>query len=362
MVMTTVRTIVCQLVPTPEQVIEIDATLDAFAQACEFAAATARTIDSTNKVKVQHACYREIRTRFGLSANLAIRAIARACAALAVPAKMHSTFQPTSVDYDARIFAFQEWNWTFGLTLLKGRVKIATVLGERQKSLLKGRKPTSAVLVKRRDGQYFLHVQLTQEAPEPIAIQGTLGVDLGRRRVAVDSDETIYEAEETHRVGKHYPKVRRSAQAKGTRGSKRFLKRLSGREKRHQRAINHKISRAIVNKAKATGRAIVLEDLTGIRKRTKVRKADRYRQQSWSFFQLRSFIEYKAQDAGVPVILVDPAYTSQTCHLCGERGHRNDLVFSCTNHGEFDADINTAKFLAVAGAGVTQPELADLPV
>ena len=59
---------------------------------------------------------------------------------------MHSQFEPTSIDYDARIFAFQEWNWTFGLTLLSGRVKLATGLGERQKSLLKGQKPTSATL------------------------------------------------------------------------------------------------------------------------------------------------------------------------------------------------------------------------
>jgi putative transposase len=358
--METTRTVVCKLAPTPKQAAAIDATLAAFAGACDHAADAARRLGSTNKVKVQHACYREIRETFGLSANLAIRAIARACAALKVPAKMHSKFEPTSIDYDARIFAFQEWNWTFGLTLLSGRVKLATCLGERQKSLLKGQKPTSATLVKRRNGEYFLHVQLTGEAPEPLKPKGTLGVDLGRRRVAVDSDGTIHEATEVNRVRSHYPKVRRSAQAKGTRKSKRLLKRLSGREKRHQRAINHVISRRIVDTAKQTGRAIVLEDLKGIRQRTKVRKTERYRQQSWSFFQLRSFIAYKAQDAGVPVILIDPRYTSQTCHVCGERGHRDGLLFRCANHGDFDADINAAKFIAVAGARVTEPEGAGI--
>jgi IS605 OrfB family transposase len=350
--------LVCKLAPTPEQTAAIDATLQAFAAACDFAADAARRIGSTNKVKVQQACYAEIRQRFGLSANLAIRAIARACAALKDPRRRHSTFAPTSIDYDTRIFAFHEGNGTFGLTLLSGRVKLATVLGERQKSLLLGRKPTAAVLVKRRDGRYFLHVQLTGEVPDPIETAGTLGVDLGRRRVAVDSDGDIYEAEEVNRARKHYPKVRRSAQAKGTRGSKRFLKRLSGREKRRQRAINHKISRQIVDKAKESGRTIVLEDLEGIRRRTVVRKGQRYVQQSWAFFQLRTFIAYKAQDAGVPVVFIDPAYTSQSCHVCGERGHRNGLVFSCANHGNFDADINAAQFIAVAGAQVTAPGLA----
>jgi putative transposase len=358
--METVRTVVCKLAPTAEQVVDIDATLRAFAAACDFAAESARRIGSTNKVKVQADAYKDIRAKFGLSANLAIRAIARACAALKVPAKMHSAFDPSSIDYDARIFAFHEWNWTFGLTLLSGRVKIASVLGDRQRSLLKGRRPTSAVLVKRRDGGYFLHVQLADEAPEPIETTGALGVDMGRRRVAVDSDGEIYEAVETNRIREHYPKVRRSMQAKGTKGVKRALKRLSGREKRHQRAVNHVISRRIVDKAKATGRAIAIEELTGIRERTKVRKAQRYGQQSWSFHQLRSFLEYKAIDAGVPLVAVDPAYTSKTCHRCGERGHRDALVFTCTTCGEFDADTNAALNISARGAQVTVPVLAGL--
>jgi len=105
--MDAVRTVVCKLAPTPDQRDEIEATLVAFAQACDFAADVAREIGSTNKVKVQQAGYAEIRVGFGLSANLAIRAIARACAALKVPAKMRSAFAPTSVDYDARIFRFR---------------------------------------------------------------------------------------------------------------------------------------------------------------------------------------------------------------------------------------------------------------
>lgn len=356
--METVRTIVCKLAPTPEQVVEIDATLRAFASACNFAAETARSIHSTNKVKVQQAGYKEIRDRFGLSANLAIRAIARACAALKVREKAHSSFDPTSIDYDARIFSFREWDWTFSLTLLHSRQRIESKLGERQRAILKGRKPTSAVLVKRRSGGYFLHVQLTDEAPKPIETAGTIGVDLGRRRVAVDSDGEIHEATEVSRLREHYPRIRRSIQAKGTRAAHLLLKRLSGNEARHARHINHVISRRIIDKAKATGRSVSIEELTGIRERTKVRKANRYKQQSWSFHQLRSFLEYKAIDAGVPLVAINPAYTSKTCHVCGLRGHRDALKFSCTGCGfEGDADINAALNISALGAAVTRPEL-----
>ena len=352
--MDSIRTLACKLVPTPEQRAALDATLAAFADACNFIADVARTIHSSNKVKVQHVCYSEVRDRFGLSANLAIRAIARVCAALKVNAKAHSTFEPTSIDYDQRIFSFREWDWTCSLTLLNSRERLATALGDYQKGRLTGQPPTSATLVKRRDGTFFLHVQLKSPVPRTSTPTGTLGVDLGRRRVAVDSDTHPYEATAVNHLRAHYPKVRRSLQRKGTKKATRLLKRLSGREKRHMRAINHVISKRIVETAQTTQRQIALEELTGIRGRTKVRKSHRYCHHSWAFYQLRQFVAYKAQDAGVPVILVAPAYTSKTCHLCGHRGMRSALKFACTRcKVVMDADWNAAVNIAAAGVRVT---------
>jgi putative transposase len=359
--MNLIRTLVCKLTPTREQSAELDATLVAFADACNYIADVARQIHSSNKVKVQHACYTDVRSRFGLSANLAIRAIARVCAALKVKSKAHSTFEPTSMDYDQRIFSFREWDWTFSLTLLHSRARLETALGDYQKGRLKGQTPTSATLVKRRDGTCFLHVQLKRSAPVSSTPTGTLGVDLGRRRVAVDSDAKPYEATEVNRLRAHYPSVRRSLQRKGTKEAKRLLKRLSGRERRHMRAINHTISKQLVETAQTTQRQLALEDLTGIRQQTKVRKPQRYCHHSWSFSQLRQFVAYKAQAAGVSLVLVDPAYTSKTCHLCGQRGHRSALKFSCTRcNGVMDADWNAAMNIAAAGAAVTRLEDAPL--
>lgn len=352
-----IRTLACKLTPTPTQRAEIDATLLAFADACNFIADVARREHTTNKVKLQRICYTDVRTRFGLSANLAIRAIARVCAALKIKTKAHSTFAPTSIDYDQRIFSFREWDWTFSLTLLHSRARLETTLGDYQKGRLKGQTPTSATLVKRRDGTFFLHVRIKSTAPLTQAPFGTLGVDLGRRRVAVDADATIYEATEVNRIRAQYPKVRRSLQAKGTKGAKRLLKRLSGREQRHMQAINHRISKQLVEKARMSQRQIALENLTGIRKRTKVRRKQRYNHHSWAFYQLRQFVAYKAQAAGVPLVLVDPAYTSKTCHLCHQLGHRSDLKFTCTRcNVDMDADWNAAMNISAAGALVTALE------
>jgi transposase len=97
--------------------------------------------------------------------------------------------------------------------------------------------------------------------------------------------------------------------------------------------------------------------LTGIRQRTKVRKPHRYAHHSWSFYQLRQFVAYKAEAAGVLLVLVDPAYTSKTCHLCHELGHRSGLKFSCTRCSEvMDADWNAAMNIGAAVALVTALE------
>src|SRR5712691_122639 len=53
--------------------------------------------------------------------------------------------------------------------------------------------------------------------------------------------------------------------------------------------------------------------------------------------------------SNVTVGLVNPAYTSQTCHSCGNHGHRAGRKFSCTRCGVFDADINAAQNIAAAG-------------
>jgi putative transposase len=363
--METTRTVVCKLAPTPEEARDIDATLLAFAGACEFSAESARWIGSTNKVNVQKDAYHTIRKMFGLSANLAIRAIARACGALKVPAKMHSAFAPTSIDYDARIFSFIEWNWTFGLTLLSGRARIASVLGERQKSRLRGRKPTAAVLVKRRDGGYYLHVLLSDEAPQPFKATDFLGVDVGIANLATDSDGEKHTGKPVEAVRRKHNLQRKRLQRKGTKGAKKKLRRVSGKEPRFLTHQNHCISKTIIETAKRTGRGIALEDLKGIRDRIRARGGDaRNRLSGWSFGQLFSFLSYKAQSAGVPVVFVDPRNTSRTCVECGhcERSSRkNQALFQCKACGhESHADVNAARNIRALAASKTAIELESL--
>lgn len=81
---------------------------------------------------------------------------------------------------------------------------------------------------------------------------------------------------------------------------------------------------------------IALEELSGIRERTVVRKSQRRQHSSWSFADLRAKITYKAQLAGLPIIAVDPRNTSRTCPECGCVDKKNRLTqskFSCVSCG-----------------------------
>jgi IS605 OrfB family transposase len=350
-----VRTICCKLDPTAEQALEIDATLKAFAAACNRIANVCRAIGSTNKIEVQEACYHTVRAEFGLSANLTIRAIARACTALKVPNRCDSMFNPTSIDYDVRIFRFHENDWTFGLTLLQGRERFATSVGDFQRDALRDQYPTSATLVKRPDGGYFLHVQIKDEAPESITVSDVIGVDLGVVNLAVDSDGEVFSGAKVEEVRKRYGKHRRNLNRCGSKSARRHLRKIRKKEARFRANENHRITKCIVEKAKDTGSVIALEDLQGIGSRTTARGPDQLnRLKGWAFHQLRGFLTYKAARAGVPVVFIDPRNTSRTCSQCGHcekanRRSRDQFVCRACGH-ESPADENAARNIRDKGA------------
>lgn len=96
---------------------------------------------------------------------------------------------------------------------------------------------------------------------------------------------------------------------------------------------------------------IVLEDLSYIREHLDYGKWMNRRLHNWAFARLTGRIEDKALEAGIPVRTVNPAHTSQTCHVCDHLGsRRSQAAFRCTNDEcwvtEYQADINAAANIA----------------
>lgn len=369
-----VLTISCKLKVSVEQSKKLDETMQVFAQACNHI--NQETPEKLmNQIAMQSLIYQDVRALFGLSANLTIQALRRVCAnrkTAKQKGKKVKVFEPTSVSYDARIFAFREKDWTVSLTTMDGRERFALDIGNYQRGILKGTTPTSATLIKRQDGSYYIQIQTKDEPPEPPSSDGTIGVDLGRTDIAFTSEGESFSGQVVTAIRDKYSQLRAHLQqkaAKGTRSTRRrcreLLKRLSGKEKRYQTWLNHTISFRLTQQAKIGNKLIALEDLTGIRERTNQLprgKTERRRSNSWAFYQLRNFFEYKCIKFGVKLVLVDPRYTSQTCHKClhihpvrGE-SYRSGKVFKCGHCGwKGDADLNGARNIANIGAVVNQP-------
>ena len=370
-----VLTVSCKLEVSPEQSIKIDATLQAFAKACEY---VNQTVPPTliNELAMQSLVYHNVRDMFGLSAQLAIHTIRRVSGNRKTSkkdGKPVTGFAPTSVTYDARIFSFREKDWTVSLTTTGGRERFPLAIGNYQLGLLKGQNPKTATLCKRKDGSYYLNIQLESQPTEPPPSDEILGCDLGRTDIAVTSEGDKFSGKEITKVRNHYAKLRANIQqkaSKGTRSSRRrcrgLLKRLSGKEKRFQSWVNHTISHRIVTSAQSKNQIIALEDLTGIRDRTNKQprsKKERRLSNSWAFFQLRQFLVYKAIKHSVKILFVNPAYTSQICHKCNHihpvkgESYRNGKRFVCGPCGwKGDADLNGSKNISALGASVNKPE------
>ena len=365
--METVRTLSCKLVVPPPVAVRLEVTLEAFAQACNFVADWGNKNKRHRQYDLHKGCYRAVREQFGLSANLAVRAIARVAPRLANAKTRHSQFKPTSIDYDARIFKLDVASETVSLRLLDGRCILALALGDFQREGLAGQNPTSATLKRGRKNRYYLDVQVKDQAPDPPDdehIDETLGVDLGLRHIATDSAGHQFQGQDLADYRQQRADVRASLQAKADTGSpstrkacRRALKRLSGRERRHQKQVNHTISKQLVAFAKEHGMAIVLETLKGIRDRCRFRKGQRRAFHSWAFYQFQHFVEYKAKRAGVRVVYIDPRYTSRCCADCLHVGTRRQDDFSCQNCGQRShADFNAARNIARWGLAVIRGE------
>lgn len=368
-----VLTVSCKIVVTPEQLLKVDNTLKVFANACEYVHQEIPE-SLTNEIAMQSLIYQDVRAKFGLPSQLAIHVVRRVSGnrktARSKGDKVKS-FAPTSVTYDARTFSFREKDWTVSLTMIGKRERFHLHVGNYQKSLLKGQNPKSAVLVVK-DGEYRLNIQLESHPELPPKMDKVLGVDLGRTDIAVTSDGESFSGKDITATRDHHARVRASIQQKASKGTRstrrrarRLLQRLSGKEKRFQQHTNHVISKHIVQSAKSHNQVIALEDLTGIRERTNQMprsKTERRRSNNWAFFQLRQFIQYKAIRASVKLILVTPAYTSQTCHNCLHihpvqgKSYRSGKRFACGHCGWIgDADLNGAKNIEAMGRSINVP-------
>lgn len=372
------RTITVKLQPAAAEADSLMRTLVACNEAATFAARAYHERQAEGRRTLQGLVYPELKAR-GLSAQpslLVISKVAGAYATMRANLKAGSygkkdserrkavevkpiKFRPTAAQpSDDRCLSWQHDARTVPIWTVEGRIKNIPFLGkpEHLALLASSRKGETDLMYV--GGEYHLAATIDKPAPEPLDPVGFIGVDLGIVNIATTSTGQNWSGGAVTEKRKKDRLLRGKLQAKGTKSAKRLARKRARKESRFATDTNHKISKKIVTEAQRTGRGIALEKLTGIRDRARLRKPQRVALHTWAFAQLGAFISYKAMAAGVPVLFVDPAYTSQECSQpgCGyiDRKNRpNQADFVCRKCGtSLGSDDNASRNIRNRGEGL----------
>ncbi len=300
-----------RVLPTEAEAIAFDATLRTCDAASTWLSQQMHASRTFRKFDAHHRFYAELLERFGLASQPTIRVIAKVVA---------------------------------------GRLKAVRILGKPQQVMQLCDHRIGETDLICRDGKWFLHATFERPKLRSPASQRFSWHQLGIVNIATTSTGNRASGAQLTRYRKRQIRSRRRLQVKKTSSARRLLKDRRRKEARFAADINHQISKRIVAEAERTGHGIAVEKLTGIRDRVRLCKPQRAALHSWAFAQLGSFLAYKARQAGVAFVEVDPAYTSQTCSACGwvdRRNRRSQAKFECgrcrfVGHADHNAAINIA--------------------
>ena len=296
MQITTTAKVQVKVLPKERDV--LDATLDAYRNACNFVSNYIFRTHNLTQSSLNKALYYKLREQFGLKSQMAQSVFKTVIARY----KTILTNQKKWIRPDFKKPQYDlVWNRDYSLNqkifsvnTLSGRVKLSYFSGGMEKYFDHEKYTFGTAKLVKKHGKYFLHIPVTTEIKESLDsdICNVVGIDRGINFVVATYDS---------------------------------------------QHINHCISKALVE-SNPKHTLFVLEDLTGIRSATeRVRRKDRYVSVSWSFYDLEQKLKYKAALNESSVINVDPRYTSQTCPVCGhtEKSNRDKKhhIFCCKNCG-----------------------------
>ena len=325
----------------------LNTTMSVYCVACNYVSDYVFKTHDLKQFSLNKALYTTLRMKFGLKSQMA-----------------QSVFKTVIARYKTILENQKEWikpyfkkpqydlvwnrdysltNQMFSVNTLSGRVKLPYHTAGMEKYFDHETYKFGTAKLVCKKGKYFLHIPVTFEVEESKLsdIRHVVGIDRGINFVVATYDSNhksgFVSGKQIKQKRAQYAKTRKQLQQVKTPSSRRRLKAIGSRENRWKQDVNHCVSKALVeNNPKHT--LFVLEDLSGVRHATeKVNLKNRYISVSWSFYDLEQKLFYKAKNNQSSVIKVDPAYTSQTCPVCGhtEKANRNKKrhLFCCKNCG-----------------------------
>ena len=243
-----------------------------------------------------------------------------------------------SIRLDKRLYSFPTEK-SIKITTSTGKKEFKFQLYPKLIELLKKYK-YSDPLIYENNGELFIALPFENKPKEQVKQKLALGVDLGIRRVAACSDGRIIIDRKFNGNKRKLIHLKNNLKSSGTKSAIKHLNKLKHKEHNINKNQTHLVANEIL---KTTADTIVLENLKGIK--AKKHKFQNKRTISQvPLFELRRILTYKAENIGKHVILVSPAYTSQTDSFSGLReGVRRGCRFYAKSGVVYDADLNAAR-------------------
>ena len=233
--------------------------------------------------------------------------------------------------------------------------------------------------VVKQNGNWQLHVNVTHkvaEVTDPTKTRTLIGVDVNESNISLAAltedngiiDSTVIEYDEMKNKRHEYFTTRKRLQSNGKLGQ---VKTIGNQEERFVTDALHKLTRQAVKWTNQfENPCIIFEDLKDMRDSINYGSQMNRRLHSLPFNKIQEYITYKSNFEGVPVVKVNPEYTSQECLECGHtsRSNRQKLRFKCVecdfqDHADRKASVSIAeRAIAEIGLDWIVPPLNRLPV
>jgi putative transposase len=152
-------------------------------------------------------------------------------------------------------------------------------------------------------GDWWLCLPAEHAVKHVPAPKDAVGLDLGLKDTVVTSDGDKLEA------GRFYRSIEQKIATAQRRGHKRQAKRLHRTAARRRKDALHKFSRSLVNEYQT----IVVGDVSSL-KLARTRMAKSVLDAGWGM--LKTYLQYKSQQAGRCVLIVSERNTTRTCSSC----------------------------------------------
>ena len=248
----------------------------------------------------------------------------------------------SSIRYDVRTFALRNQQLT--LSSVDKRIKTIISLYSYIENYFKNWKLLKTGYLSKVGKHFYFTFLFESDKPQETKGTETVGLDRGIINVIATSEGELVSGKPLRKNKRKYLYLKRKLQTKGTRSAKRFLKRISRKEKRFSLDYLHSLTKKLTKNENV--KTYILENLSRFKPKKYNKKSNKV-VSNWGFKQFENLLKYKAEQKGIEIKFVDAMFTSQICSGCQnqDKESRNKGMYRCRVcdlriHSDINAAIN----------------------